>query len=167
MNLKQLDLSLTISISYNFIQINFRLVLEWKYMSRLEGPGIPKIHCLIRRSDKEYNFLVMEKLDQEDLEDNFQESNTDFSLNKIIMLADQMIQNIEMIHEKGILHNDLKPENMSMGIDAKNSSQLYITDFGMCQPWIEADGSHIKYEGFYFFIFYLSIFLYFLSTYYF
>ena len=122
-------------------------------MSLLQGHGVPKIHCLVRRSDKELNFLVMEKLGQ-DLEDNFQQSNRDFSLNKIIMLADQMIKNIEIIHEKGILHNDLKPNIMSMGIDGKNSSQLYIIDFGLCKPWREANGSHIEDRGFYLFIFY-------------
>ena len=122
-------------------------------MSLLQGHGVPNIHCLVRRSDKEsdkeYNFLVLEKLDQ-DLEDDFQQSNRDFSLSKIIKLADQMIEMIEIVHEKGILHNDLKPNNMSMGIDAKNSSQLYIIDFGICQPWREADGSHIEYRGIYF-----------------
>ena len=128
-------------------------MLEWKYMAVLQGHGVPKIHCLVRRSDKELNFLVMEKLGQ-DLEDNFQQSNRDFSLNKIIMLADQMIKNIEIIHEKGILHNDLKPNIMSMGIDGKNSSQLYIIDFGLCKPWREANGSHIEDRGFYLFIFY-------------
>ena len=124
-------------------------MFEWNYMSLLQGHGVPKIHCLVRRSDKEYNFLVMEKLDQENLEDKFQKSNRDFSLNKIIMLADKMIENIEIIHEKGILHNDLQPNNLTMGIDAKNSSQLYIIDFGMCHHWRELDGSHIEYRGIY------------------
>ena len=133
-------------------------MLEWNYMSLLQGHGVPKIHCLVRRSDKEYNFLVMEKLDQENLKDKFQKSNEDFSLNKIIMLADKMIENIEIIHEKGILHNDLKPNNMSMSdnrmsIDAQNSSQFYIIDFGMCKPWRELDGRHIQYRGTYFFYF--------------
>ena len=132
-------------------------MLEWKYMSLLQGHGVPKIHCLVRRSDKELNFLVMEKLDQEDLQKKFQLSNRDFSLNKIIMLADQMIKNIEIIHEKGILHNDLKPNNMSMGIDAQNSSQLYLIDFGMCQPFKEKNGKHVDYQGFYPLIFYWSI----------
>ena len=135
---------------------------EWNYMALLQGHGVPKIHCLVRRSDREYNFLVMEKFDQGDLEDEFQESNRDFSLNKIIMLADQMIEIIEIIHEKGILHNDLKPDNMSLGIDAQNSSQLYIIDFGMCQPWREADGSHIKYQGVYPLGFYQSIYVVFM-----
>ena len=133
-------------------------------MWKLQGPKIPKIYCLLRRSDKQYNFLVMEQLDQEDLEDKFQKLNRHFSMKTLLMLADQMIENIEIIHEKGVLHNDLKPDNMSMGMDAKNSSQLYIIDFGMCHDWREADKSHIKYRGFYsFFIFYQSIFLYFIS----
>ena len=128
---------------------------EWKYMSLLQGHGIPIIYCLVRRPDKKYNFLVMEKLDQEDLEQKFQKSKRNFSMKTLIMIADQMIENLEIIHEKGILHNDLKPNNMSMGIDAKNSSQLYIIDFGMCQPWRKEDGNHIEDQGFYFLLIYL------------
>ena len=97
----------------------------------------------------------MEKLDQEDLEQKFQKSKRNFSMKTLIMIADQMIENLEIIHEKGILHNDLKPNNMSMGIDAKNSSQLYIIDFGMCQPWRKEDGNHIEDQGFYFLLIYL------------
>ena len=123
-------------------------------MLKLQGPGIPIIHCLLRRHDLEYNFLVMEKLDQEDLEKKFQNSNRDFSMKTLLMLADQMIENIEIIHAEGLLHNDLKPNNMSMGIDAKNSSQLYIIDFGMYESWQEENGDHIKYQGFYSLIFY-------------
>ena len=123
-------------------------------MLKLQGPGIPIIHCLLRRHDLEYNFLVMEKLDQEDLEKKFQNSNRDFSMKTLLMLADQMIENIEFIHKEGLLHNDLKPNNMSMGIDAKNSSQLYIIDFGMYESWQEENGDHIKYQGFYSLIFY-------------
>ena len=91
----------------------------------------------------------MEQLDHEDLEDKFQKLNRSFSMKTLLMLADQMIENIEIIHEKGVLHNDLKPNNMSMGIDAKNSSQLYIIDFGMYESWQEENGDHIKYQGFY------------------
>ena len=126
--------------------------MEWEYIRELQGQGIPLIYCILRRSDLKYNFLVMEQLDHEDLEDKFQKLNRSFSMKTLLMLADQMIENIEIIHEKGILHNDLKPDNMSMGMDAKNSSQLYIIDFGLCKPWREADGSHIEDRGFYLFI---------------
>ena len=98
--------------------------------------------------------MVMEKLDEEDLEKKFQKSNRDFSMKTLLMLADQMIENIEIIHEEGLLHNDLKPNNMSMGIDAKNSSQLYLIDFGMCQSYREKNGKHVDYQGFYSLIFY-------------
>jgi serine/threonine protein kinase len=129
-------------------------VVEWEYIRELQGQGIPIIHCLLRRHDLKYNFLVMEQLDHEDLEDKFQKLNRSFSMKTLLMLADQMIENIEIIHDKGVLHNDLKPDNMSMGMDAKNSSQLYIIDFGMYESWQEENGDHIKYQGFYSLIFY-------------
>ena len=114
----------------------------------------------------EYNFLVMEKLDEEDLEKKFQKSNRYFSMKTLLMLADQMIENIEIIHEEGLLHNDLKPNNMSMGIDAQNSSQLYLIDFGWCQTYREEEnGNHVEYQGFYPLIFYWSICCFFFNFY--
>ena len=74
---------------------SFRLELEWKYISLLQGHGVPKIHGLLRRSDKgsdkEYNFLVMEKLGQEDLEDDFQQSNREFSMNETFTFRDEVL----------------------------------------------------------------------------
>ena len=42
------------------------------------------------------------------------------------MLADQMLERIMYIHEKGILHRDLHPANMSVGLDVVNGAHLYI-----------------------------------------
>ena len=51
------------------------------------------------------------------------------------MLADQMIERIEYIHDKGLLHRDLKPDNINMGIEKDTNSQLYFIDYGYSKSW--------------------------------
>ena len=103
-------------------------------MKALQGPGIPKIHCLVRGSKSKYNFLVMEMLSP-NLQELFQRCRGRFTLKTIFMLADQMIERIEYIHDKGLLHRDLKPDNINMGIEKDTNSQLYFIDYGYSKSW--------------------------------
>lgn len=64
-----------------------------------------------------------------------------FSLRTACKLGMQMIQRIEYIHKKGILHRDIKPDNFLMGKEDVNL--LYIIDFGLSKNYVER-GKHIK-----------------------
>jgi serine/threonine protein kinase len=53
------------------------------------------------------------------LERNFISIEKHFSLKTVAMLAIQMIQRVEFLHKKYLLHNDLKPENFLFGKNEK------------------------------------------------
>lgn len=59
------------------------------------------------------------------------------------MLAIQMVECIEILHEHGILHRDIKPANFCMGV-GHNSDRVYIVDLGLARQYLDvATGQHI------------------------
>ena len=62
---------------------------------------IPKIRCFTIQNN--YNILIMELLGP-NLNDLFEYCNKRFSLETVLMLAIQMIDLIEYLHDKGYVH---------------------------------------------------------------
>lgn len=54
----------------------------------------------------------------------------------MLLIADQMLERIEFLHNKQFLHRDIKPDNFLMGRD-KNSSVLYVIDMGLSKKYIK------------------------------
>jgi serine/threonine protein kinase len=53
-----------------------------------------------------------------------------FSLKLVLQIGLQIISTLKSIHEKGLVHRDIKPDNFLLGNDKK---QIYIIDFGFCK----------------------------------
>jgi serine/threonine protein kinase len=71
-------------------------------------------------------------------------SGTRFSLNDTIQIGLQMIDILKSIHEKGLLHRDIKPDNFLFDISSNN---IILIDFGLCKKFIKDDGSHIEMKS--------------------
>jgi serine/threonine protein kinase len=55
-----------------------------------------------------------------------------FSLNLVLQVGLQIIFILKSIHEKGLAHRDIKPDNFLLG-NNESKKQIYIIDFGFCR----------------------------------
>ena len=106
------------------------LEAEATIMTYLKGPNIPLIKSFGYSGD--YNILVMQLLDKS-LEDIFNKR-TKFSVKTTCMLGYQMVTVLQYIHDRHIIHRDIKPDNFVMGAN-ENNAHLYLLDFGLAKKY--------------------------------
>lgn len=116
---------------------------EWDFYGRLEGGrGVPKVYWYGTVGD--YNALVMELLGPS-IRDLWKQCGHRFSLRTVLSLADQIIEILQFVHSKGIVHQDLKSQNLCFGRGA-NAGQVYILDFGLSKNYIDQRQRHIPHR---------------------
>jgi len=70
----------------------------------------------------------------------FEHCKRKFDLKTVCMVGIQMIKRIEKVHEEGILHRDIKPDNFLIGGKDLNKDFVYIIDFGLAKFYKESSG---------------------------
>jgi serine/threonine protein kinase len=62
-------------------------------------------------------------------------SKKSFSLKLVLQIGLQIISILQSIHDKGLVHRDIKPDNFLLGKNdnERNKKQIYIIDFGFCK----------------------------------
>jgi len=111
---------------------NPKLQYEAKvYRTLSGGAGIPNV--LWYGVEGQYNAMVLDLVGTS-LEDLFTAGGRQFSLQSVLMLADQMINRIEHVHARGYVHRDIKPANFLLG-PGKKSHQVYVIDFGLAKKY--------------------------------
>ena len=70
-------------------------------------------------------------------------------LETVCQIGIQLLTCIQMFHQTGHVHNDIKPDNIIVG-DAKNSdkslNQIRLIDFGLSTSFIDEKGNHIQQQ---------------------
>lgn len=80
-----------------------------------------------------YNILIIDLLGPS-LEDLLNYCNRKLSLKTVLMIAEQILARIETVHNKNILHRDIKPDNFLIGLGDK-SKTVYLIDFGLSKKY--------------------------------
>lgn len=64
-----------------------------------------------------------------------------FSLKLVLQIGIQIVELLKTIHENGLVHRDIKPDNFLLGLNS-NSKRIFIIDFGFCKSYF-FDGKHV------------------------
>jgi casein kinase 1 epsilon len=125
------------------------LITEGRYYTYLyrENSGIPKIYWSGTKDD--YTVMIMELMGPS-LECLLRYSEkkfdvTGFDYKTICYIAVNILKIIKYIHSRGLIHRDIKPDNLLIGY---NNNNIYMIDYGLCKLFKTHDGKHIEYvEG--------------------
>ena len=110
----------------------------------LRGFGIPKF--ISYGKNNLFNILIEELLGPTLYQLwNLKENKIEYRLKTICMIALQILDRLEYIHSKNIVHRDVKPNNLIIG--RKDKNVIYLIDFGFSGKYKSSrTGKHIKYQ---------------------
>ena len=107
----------------------------------LKGFGIPEI--ITYGHNTKYNILVQTLLGKS-INNIFIANEYKFSLKDCCMIGIQILDRLEYIHSKCIIHRDIKPDNFLVGNPDKRI--IYIIDFGLAKKYMSSrTGKHAKF----------------------
>ena len=121
-------------------------IAECEVMTRLKGGvGIPKLLWSGITMKYESHLIVMELLgpsltDLLPLGEDFA-NGMGFSMKTVARIGLQMISRLKFVHGHGIVHRDVKPDNMLMGRGVCCNT-VFLIDYGLSEPWMDSDSGH-------------------------
>jgi len=121
-----------------------QLLYEAKIYKGLAGSvGIPSIHWYGVQDS--YTVMVLDLLGPS-LEDLLTFCKGRLSLKTVLMVADQMINRLECVHSRNIIHRDVKPDNFLLGL-GRRANQVNLIDFGLSKKYRDSKTQvHIPYR---------------------
>ena len=132
---------------YVAIKIEYRNIIkpilesESFILYSIAGPGIPEVKSFGKT--KKYNILV-EPLLGKSLFDIFTENHKNMNIIDACLIGKQVIDRIQWIHSKYIVHRDIKPDNFLIG--RKDPNVIYLIDFGLSKKYRSTTtGKHIRF----------------------
>lgn len=120
------------------------LLHESRVLEALSGiKGVPKLHLISRQPSS--TSMVTDLLGPS-LEELLNLSNRKMSLKSVLMLALQLFQLFETIHNKNFIHRDIKPQNFLIGTK-EDAGTVYAIDFGLAKEYNGKNGHICCREG--------------------
>ena len=107
----------------------------------IAGLGIPEVKSFGKV--KNYTVLV-EPLLGKSLFDIFAENHKEMPMGDVCLIGKQVIDRIQWVHSKFIVHRDIKPDNFLIG--KKDPNVIYIIDFGLSKKYRSSTtNKHIRF----------------------
>lgn len=132
----QEDVAIKVELKKNDIKT---LKMEAKiYQLLKEETGFPRLKWY--GTNENINYLVIDLLGLS-LHDLVQEKGK-LDKKQVAILGIQMIERIQTLHEKQLLHRDIKPNNFLFG--RNGGKMLHLIDMGFCKRYVNEQGDHIE-----------------------
>ncbi len=100
---------------------------EFAILSALRHPNLVRVIDFGKFSDRDEYFYTMEYVNGKD----FFDAVGSFSSEILVKLFIQLVQALGYIHASGILHGDIKSENIMVYHDEKGNPNIKVMDFGL------------------------------------
>ena len=97
---------------------------EAKSLSRLVHPNIVGVHQVFEDNDTAY--MAIDYIDGRDLHDILDSTDQAFTPDQVVAMLKKMLSAVEFIHQVGILHRDISPDNILVD----KAGNPILIDFG-------------------------------------
>lgn len=121
-------------------EVRERFLREGYVANRIEHPGV--VQALEHGDAGDEAFLVMELLNGETLQARVKRHGK-LPPAEVLEFADQILDVLVSAHEKGVIHRDLKPDNLFVTADGP----IKILDFGLARLLDNVPGDHRTKSG--------------------
>jgi serine/threonine protein kinase len=119
-------------------QAQKRMLREANLYALLDDPRIPRVYDVNELPDGT-PYVVMEMVPGESLEDLLLQRGK-LSPEHAIAITREVLQVLESVHERGVLHRDVKPANVILKLSAQGPSELRLVDFGIAKMSTRGSG---------------------------